>query len=164
MSLIPNSSHKNNQCGVVFSQTHWNHYAIAVSFHYSITSNPFYKNVFKDVANSGRVFKSRDRALTSRKSTGPGVHLTCNACLFVYFFNLFVGLFGLITFDPFYKTNNTLILHALVAVQLDFGHSQCFANRTRRQSRAKPSRSVRNIVNVLNACCTAANAWRNVYY
>ena len=35
-----------------------------------------------------------------------------------------MGLFGLITFDLFYKTNNTLILHALVAVQHDFGHSQ----------------------------------------
>ena len=53
-----------------------------------------------------------------------------------------MGLFGLITFDPFYKTNNTRILHALVAVQLDFGHSQRFANRTRS----------------VNACCTAANA------
>ena len=28
----------------------------------------------------------------------------------------------------------------------------------------KPSRSVRIIVNVLNACCTAANAFRDVYY
>ena len=28
----------------------------------------------------------------------------------------------------------------------------------------KPSRSVRIIVNVLNACCTAANALKNVYY
>ena len=51
------------------------------------------------------------------------------------FFNLFVGLFGIITFDPFYKTNNTLILHALAELQHDFGHSQCYANRTRRQSR-----------------------------
>ena len=48
------------------------------------------------------------------------------------FFNLFVGLFGIITFDPFYKTNNTLILHALAELQHDFGHSQCHANRTRR--------------------------------
>ena len=66
-----------------------------------------YKNGFKDVANSGRVFKSRDRALILRNALAPAsaVHLTCNACLFVL-----------------------------------------------------------NIVNVLNACCTAANAWRNVYY
>ena len=28
----------------------------------------------------------------------------------------------------------------------------------------KPSRSVRIIVNVLNACCTAANAFSHVYY
>ena len=46
-----------------------------------------------------------------------------------------MGLFGIITFDPFYKTNNTLILHALAELQHDFGHSQCYANRTRRQSR-----------------------------
>ena len=31
-------------------------------------------------------------------------------------------------------------------------------------STAKPSRSVRIIANVLNACCTAANAFRNVNY
>ena len=31
-------------------------------------------------------------------------------------------------------------------------------------STAKPSRSVRIIANVLNACCTAANAFRNVHY
>ena len=54
--------------------------------------------------------------------------------LFVYFLNLFMGLFGLHS-TRFIKLNNTLILHALVAVQLDFRHSQCFANRTRRQSR-----------------------------
>ena len=46
-----------------------------------------------------------------------------------------MGLIGIITFDPFYKTNNTLILHALAELQHDFGHSQCYANRTRRQSR-----------------------------
>ena len=105
-----------------------------------ITFDPFYKtnntlilhalvacsNLISDIHN---VFHGQN------VNACTGVHLTCNACLFVYFFNLFVGLFGLITFDPFYKTNNTLILHALVAMQLDFGHSQCFANRTRRQSR-----------------------------
>ena len=42
-----------------------------------------------------------------------------------------MGLLGLITFDPFYKTNNTLILRALAELQHDFGHSQCYANRTR---------------------------------
>ena len=54
-----------------------------------------------------------------------------SACLFVYFFECFVGLFELITFDPFYKSNNTLILRALAELQHDFGHSQCYANRTR---------------------------------
>ena len=54
-----------------------------------------------------------------------------SACLFVYFFERFVGLFELITFDPFYKSNNTLILRALAELQHDFGHSQCYANRTR---------------------------------
>ena len=32
----------------------------------------FYKNGFKDVANSGRVFKSRDRALILRNALAPG--------------------------------------------------------------------------------------------
>ena len=32
------------------------------------------------------------------------------------FFNLFVGLFGIITFDPFYKTNNTLISECISGV------------------------------------------------
>ena len=32
------------------------------------------------------------------------------------FFNLFVGLFGIITFDPFYKTNNTLISSCISGV------------------------------------------------
>ena len=31
-------------------------------------------------------------------------------------FNLFVGLFGIITFDPFYKTNNTLISSCISGV------------------------------------------------
>ena len=107
--------------------------------------NKIYKNGFKDVANSWRVFKSRDRALISRNCTprcathshaASAVHLTCSACLCCLpFFNLFVGLFGIITFDPFYQTNNTLILHALAELQHDFGHSQCYTNRTRRQGR-----------------------------
>ena len=70
------------------------------------------------------------------------------------FFNLFVGLFGLITFDLFYKTNNTLILHALVAASAPWFRT--FTVFCEPNSTAKPSRSVRNIVNVLNAFCTAA--------
>ena len=73
-----------------------------------------------------------------------------------------MGLLGLITFDPFYKTNNTLILRALAEWQHDFGHSQFYANRTRHTP--APARSVRIIANVLDACCTAAKALRNVCY
>ena len=60
----------------------------------------FYKNGVKDVANSGRILKSRDRALISHQRTPScvthshavsAVHLTCNACLFVYLFQSFRG-------------------------------------------------------------------------
>ena len=47
------------------------------------------------------------------------VNLTCStasACYLFTFFNLFVGLFGIITFDPFYKTNNTLISSCISGV------------------------------------------------
>ena len=77
------------------------------------------------------------------------------------FFNLFVGLFGIITFDPFYKTNNTLISSCISGVATWF---RTFAMLCKPNSTAKPSRSVRIIANVLNACCTAANAFRNVNY
>ena len=76
------------------------------------------------------------------------------------FFNRFVGLLGIITFDPFYKTNNTLIFHALAELQ----HDSDIHNVMQTEHDGKPSRSVRIIVNVLNACCTAANAFRDVYY
>ena len=112
------------------------------------------------VANSGRVFKSHECTPTHR------VQCIWRATL-VYlftFFNLFVGLLGIITFDPFYKTNNTLILHALAELQHDFGHSQCYANRTRPPPPPTPACSVCIIANVLNACCTAANAFSHVYY
>ena len=109
-------------------------------------------NGFKDVANSERVFTSRDRAFILRNALAPArvVHLTCNACLFCLLLS-FPGSLRINNYvrPVLYKTNNALIIHALVAVQLDFGDLQYFANR---------------IVNVLHACCTAANAWRNVYY
>ena len=71
-----------------------------------------------------------------------------------------MGLFGLITFDPFYKTNNTHIIHALA-----YGSCNMISdihNVMQTEFDGKPSRSVRIIVNA--ACCTAANAFRNVDY
>ena len=82
-------------------------------------------------------------------------------------FNRFVGLFGIITFDPFYQTNNTLISSCISGVATWF---RTFTMLCKPNSPAPPppppppARSVRIIVNVLNACCTAANAFRCVYY
>ena len=56
-----------------------------------------------------------------------------------------------------------LFLHAIAELQHDFGHLQCYANLTRRPP-PPPARSVRIIVNVLNACCTAAIAFRCAKY
>ena len=67
---------------------------------------------FKDVANSGRVFKSRDRALILRNALAPAsaVHLTCNACLFVYFLKSFRGSLRITYIRPVFIK---LIIHLL---------------------------------------------------
>ena len=124
----------------------------------------FYRSRIELSRTNKLLINSTNHFCHFRKLSRPS---TFQFCLFIYFFNLFAkqwkSLFGLITFDPFYKANNTLIilLHALAAVQHDFGHSQCFANRTRRQSRL-----VRFATLKMSSMYVALplNAWRNVYY